>query len=171
MELCWKSHPIPAVRARVRAAKLLSSSREERQSVLVRDFSSEQNEVGTLQLLPYCIWWSSCLDDPLTLTAQRKETWGLVPQWEGIQGIWSWASHPGSLLFVPGRYFALSCWCSAAVQGSRLYKAGERPASCLTETLDEKTKTQNNPESRDQKPYLFKANRFSNCQKWFTFLK
>ena len=135
------------------------------------DFSSEQIEMGTLQLLTHYVWWSSCLDDSLSLTTHRKENLGCILQWERIQGIWSWASHSDSLLCVPGGYFTLCCWCCATVQWGKLCKAGQRPASCLTETFGEKTEPQKNPDSRDQKPHLFKPNVFSNCQKQFTLLK
>lgn len=81
MEFHWKSCPVPAVRDKVKVAKM-SSLTEERQSVPLWDISYDQNEVGTLWLLLHY-----CLNDPFTQTAQRKETRGLIPQWKGIQGI------------------------------------------------------------------------------------
>lgn len=160
MELCWKSCPISAIRARVGAAKFLSFSRAERKHVLVWNFS-EQNEMGTLLPLSHFIWWSSCLDDPLSLVTQIKETWGFILQWKGIQG---WGIPSWQPLRVPGGYFALSCWCCVTVQGSKLQDSAE--TSCLPYGgFGRKTKHSNNPGIRDQKPCLFNSNVFSNCQK------
>lgn len=59
--------------------------------------------MGTLWLLLHYIWQFYCLNDPFAQTAQRRETRGFIPQWEGIQGIWNWTYHPGSLLCLcPG---------------------------------------------------------------------
>lgn len=107
----WNPIPIPAVRAKTNSGKFRSSSREN-QSVLWHS-SSEQNERGMLHQMSPCIQWPSYLDDPLSLTSQWKETWGLYPcpsvgrhSKHLYLGIPSWQY----ALWCPRRYFAPS-WC------------------------------------------------------------
>lgn len=141
----WKSSQIPAVRAKIRAEKLLSSSREKRCLSL--------GGTSTLSQMrwPHCSWWSSCLDDPLTLTTRRKETWGLIPQWERIQGIWSWMGIPSWQPVV----CAWQIFCTILLM--LCCCAGEQTVQDRTETsflphrdFGWETNTQNYPDIRDR---------------------